>query len=239
MDALAYAADFIRLKRADVVFAGGVEELCEETFRYFEKMGYLSGTDGSQPLCRPFDAGRNGTVLSEGAAVLVLEDLEHALKRGADVIALVKGCGNAFSPDGSGIGLATAMENALSDAGMSEEDIGYIAASANGTARLDAMEVRAIREVFKGRAGQIPVSAVKSMLGESYSASGALATAAAAGVLKRGFLPPTVNFREKDPELGIDCIPNEAREVQFDRALITASDPHGNNAAVLLERYRG
>lgn len=237
LDAIAYAADFIRLKRADVVLAGGVEELCEETLLFFEKMGYLSGADGSDPLCCPFDARRKGTILSEGAAVLVLEDMDHALNRGAEILALVKGCGNAFSSERPEAGLAAAMRAALNEAVATSNDIGYIAASANGTARLDAMETRAIREVFGELAGQVPVSAVKSMCGETYSASGALAVAAAAGALKEGFLPPTVNYREKDPECDLDYIPNEARQVQAGSALVTASDPRGNSAAVVLERY--
>ena len=100
LDAVSYAADFIRLNRADVVLAGGVEELCEETFMGFHNLGCLSGTDGSEPICCPFDARRNGTILSEGAAVLVLEDEEHALNRDAVILARVLGYGNAFDPIG-------------------------------------------------------------------------------------------------------------------------------------------
>ena len=98
LDAVSYAADFIRLNRADVVLAGGVEELCEETFMGFHNLGCLSGMDGSEPICCPFDARRNGTILSEGAAVLILEDEEHALNRNGVILARVLGYGNAFDP---------------------------------------------------------------------------------------------------------------------------------------------
>jgi 3-oxoacyl-[acyl-carrier-protein] synthase II len=98
LDAVSYAADFIKLNRADVVLAGGVEELCEETFLGFHNLGCLSGFDGSEPLCCPFDARRNGVILSEGAAVLILEDEEHALRRGASIMAKISGYGNSFDP---------------------------------------------------------------------------------------------------------------------------------------------
>ncbi|HWR73420.1 MAG TPA: beta-ketoacyl synthase N-terminal-like domain-containing protein, partial [Nitrospirota bacterium] len=115
LDAVSYAADFIRLNRADAVLAGGVEELCEETFLGFHTLGFLSGTDGASPLCCPFDRRRNGVILSEGAAVLVLEEETHAKSRGADILAAVMGYGNAFDPradtsfDRAGQGLKTAI----------------------------------------------------------------------------------------------------------------------------------
>ncbi len=154
LDAVSYAADFIRLNRADVVLAGGVEELCEETFMGFHNLGCLSGTDGSEPICCPFDARRNGTILSEGAAVLVLEDEEHALNRDAVILARVLGYGNAFDPSAdrnfnhAGQGLKNAITLALQEAALNPEDIDYVCACANSSKGLDRMETKVIKEVF-------------------------------------------------------------------------------------------
>ncbi|NCO67895.1 MAG: beta-ketoacyl-[acyl-carrier-protein] synthase family protein [Nitrospirae bacterium] len=260
LDAVIYASDFIRLNRADVVLAGGVEELCEETFLGFHNLGYLSGIDGSEPISCPFDARRNGIILSEGAAVLVLEDLEHALKRGAEILATVKGYGNSFdaslpfnsplgkggyrgvkwSDDGfkhAGTGLKNAITIALKDAPLSPEDIGFISASANSTKGLDRMETRVIKEIFGAHAFNILVSSIKSMVGESFSASGSLSLAAAVGAIKNGFIPPTVNYIEKDPECDLDYVPNKAIQKNINHVLVISSDPYGQNTAIVLSRY--
>ncbi|MBM4137669.1 MAG: beta-ketoacyl-[acyl-carrier-protein] synthase family protein, partial [Nitrospira sp.] len=187
LDAVSYATDFIRLNRADVVLAGGVEELCEETFLGFYKLDCLSGTDGSDPLCCPFDVRRNGIILSEGASVLVLEDLEHALNREATIFARIMGYGNSFDPladrnfNHAGKGLNNAIILALKDASLKSDDIDYISASANSTKGLDRMETAVIKEIFGEHSFKIPVSSIKSMVGESFSASGALSMAAAVG----------------------------------------------------------
>src|SRR4030066_2216356 len=231
LDAVSYAADFIRLNRADAVLAGGVEELCEETFLGFYNLGCLSGSDGSGPICCPFDARRNGVILSEGAAVLILEDEDHALRRGAEILAVVMGYGNSFdaslpsvslhskggikgvkgSNDGfivEGIGLKNAITLALKDASLNPEDIHYISSCANSTKGLDRMETSVIKEIFGESAYDIPVSSIKSMVGESFSASGALSLAAAVYAIKNGFIPPTVNYKKKDPECDLDYVPN-------------------------------
>jgi 3-oxoacyl-[acyl-carrier-protein] synthase II len=190
LDAVAYAADFIRLNRADIVLAGGVEELCEETFLGFHKLGFLSGTDSSAPICCPFDARRNGIMLSEGAAILVLEDEKHALNRGAAILARILGYGNAFDPEAdnsfnhAGMGLKNAINLALMDASLNPEDIEYISACSNSTRGLDRMETRVIKDVFGSHAYTIPLSAIKSMVGESFSASGALSLSAGVGAIQ-------------------------------------------------------
>jgi len=241
LDAVAYGADFIKLNRADVVLAGGVEELCEETFLGFHKLGCLSGKDGSEQACRPFDARRNGTILSEGAAVLVLEDEEHALNRGATILARVMGYGNAFTPVAENrfnhTGLKHAVVHALQDASLNKEEIDYICACANSTKWLDRMETRAIKEVFENHAYTIPVSSIKSMVGESFSASGVMSLAAGIGAIKKGLIFPTVNYKERDPECDLDYVPNEARHKQIMTVVVTSSDPYGQNAAVILGRY--
>ncbi len=240
LDAVSYAADFIRLNRADVVLAGGVEELCEETFLGFYNLGCLSGSDGSEPISCPFDARRNGVILSEGAAVLILEDEDHALRRGANIFATVLGYGNSFDPMAdmdfthSGKGLFNAITLSLQDASLSSGDIDYISASANSTKGLDRMETRVIKDVFNEHARNIPVSSIKSMVGESFSASGALSLAAAVGALYKGVIPPTVNYQEKDTGCDLDYVPNEARMKKLKNVLITSSDPYGQNAAMVI-----
>ncbi len=242
LDAVSYAADFIKLNRADAVLAGGVEELCEETFLGFHTLGYLSGTDSSQPVCCPFDARRNGTILSEAAAVIVLEDKDHALRRGADILSRLIGCGNSFDPSSdrgfncAGKGLKEAITIALKDASINPEDIDYIASSANSMKGLDRMESGVIKEVF---GADIPVSSIKSMVGESFSASGGLALAAAAGAIKRGFIPSTVNYKERDRDCDLDYVPDKSRQKGIKRVLVTSADPLGQNTAIVLERYEG
>jgi len=243
LDALSYAVDFIRMGRADCVLAGGVEELCEETTRGFHLLGCLSGADGSEPLSCPFDARRNGVILAEGASILVVESDEHARARGASVLAEVRGRGNAFDPltDSSflraGQGLKSAVQEALREAGLRPQDIDYVCSGANSTKGMDRLESRVIREVFGGAASAPPVSSIKSMVGEAYSASGAFAAAAAVGAIRKGFLPPTVNYEVRDPECDLDYVPKVARKRSVTTALITAADPYGQSAALILGAY--
>ncbi|HYQ47554.1 MAG TPA: beta-ACP synthase, partial [Thermodesulfovibrionales bacterium] len=123
------------------------------------------------------------------------------------------------------------------DAGCLAEDIDYISACANSSRHLDRMETKMIREVFGERSRTIPVSAIKSMIGESFSASGSLSLASAVGVIRDGIIPPTINYLEKDPECDLDYVPQEARAMSVRRAMVTASDPYGQNSAVILGRY--
>jgi len=243
LDALSYAVDFIKLSRANAVVAGGVEELCEETFLCFYELGYLSGSEGSEPLCCPFDRRRDGIILSEGAAVLVLEEFEFSLNRDSEILAVVKGYGNAFNPSAegapgeSGEGLEKAITLALKDAALSAGDIDYICSAANSTKNLDRMETLAIKKVFGNHAFKVPVSSIKSMMGECFSASGGLSVAAAIGALRKGFVPPTVNYQEKDPECDLDYVPNHARQKSIHNALVISSDPYGNNSAMVLGKF--
>ena len=243
LDAVSYAVDFIKLKRADVVLAGGVEELCEETFLGFYKLGYLSGTNGSDLICCPFDARRNGIILSEGSAILIIEDSEHALGRGAEIRAVVKGYANAFDGESrndfshDGEGLKKAVTLALGDASLSPDEIDCVSACANSTEGLDRFETGVIKEVFGERAATLPITAIKSMIGESFSASGALSLAAAVGMLTRGFIPPTKNYEEKDPACDLDYVPRNAREKNVNNVLILSSDPYGSNTAMVVGKY--
>jgi 3-oxoacyl-(acyl-carrier-protein) synthase len=203
---------------------------------------------------------RNGVILSEGAAVMMLEDDDHALKRSAEILAVIKGYANSFDPSplfnsspgkegyrgvkGSkegfpveGKGLKNAITLALKDAYLNPEDIDCIFACANSTKGLDRMETNVIKDVFGKHAYNIPVSSIKSMVGESFSASGALSLAAAVGTIKKGFIPPTMNYKERDPECDLDYVPNTAREKDIKNVLVISSDPYGQNTAIVLSRY--
>ena len=243
LDAVCYASDFIKLGRASTVLAGGVEELCEETFLGFHRLGCLSGSDGSAPVCCPFDARRNGVILSEAAGILILEDSGHALARGTEIMAVVKGYGNSFAASAGrdfhdcGAGLEEAIRIALSEASLAPTDIDYISSCANSTKGLDRMETKAIKEVFGAHAFAVPVSSTKSMVGESFSASGSLSLTAAVGALRKGFIPPTVNYEETDPECDLDYVANHSRQKDVENVLVLSSDPYGNNTAVILGRY--
>ncbi|MCG2722489.1 MAG: beta-ketoacyl-[acyl-carrier-protein] synthase family protein [Thermodesulfovibrionales bacterium] len=240
LDAVSYAADFIRLGRADIVLAGGVEELCEETFLGFYNLGCLSGIDGSEPVSCPFDVRRKGIILSEGAAVLVLEEEKRALERGAEIYATVLGYSNSFDYESTidfshnGKGLGNAIKNALKEASLAPEEIDYIGSCANATRGLDRMETLVVKDVFGKYAYDIPVSSIKSMIGETFSASGALSLAASTGCLHRGFIPPTVNYEEQDPKCDLDYVPNAARKKMIENALVLTADPYGNNIAMVI-----
>jgi 3-oxoacyl-[acyl-carrier-protein] synthase II len=153
------------------------------------------------------------------------------------------GYGNSFSPTGykknkyEGIGLRNAISIALKEASLKPEDIDYICSSANSTKELDRMETEVIKSVFGEYANKIPVSSIKSMVGESFSASGALALTAAIGAIQRGFIPPTINYKERDNLCDLDYVPNEPRQRDINTVLVTSADPYGQNTAVVIGRY--
>lgn len=249
LDAVSYAADFIKLGRADAVLAGGVEELCEETFLFFNALNWLSGSDGSAQLSRPFDAKRNGFVFSEGAVVFALEEKECALKRGADINAVIKGCGNAFSLvrdndlsyvlgnlRDEAMGLADSITSALKNASLNPQDIDCIFSCANSTQKLDAVEAEAIRIAFRQYAHQVPVTSIKSLIGESYSASGAFALAAGVCAIMNDFIPATMNYKEKDQICDLNYVTGAAIRQKVNNALVLSADPYGQNNAVIIGR---
>lgn len=242
IDSIIYAADFIKLNRAEVVLAGGVEELCEETFLCFHTLEYLSGTDGSEPICCPYDMRRNGFIFSEGAVVLVLESYEHALRRSANIIAKISGYGNSFEPSDqigfkrSCSGLVSAIKEALDRASLSPEDIDYICGSANSHYDLDKLETEAVKTLFGESAKKIPMSSIKSVIGETFSASGSFGVAASIFAFEKDFIPPTINYKIKDPYCDLDYVPNTPRSQRVNRILILSTDPYGQSSALIIER---
>jgi 3-oxoacyl-[acyl-carrier-protein] synthase II len=236
LDAIIYASDFLKLNRADAVLAGGVEELCKETFMMFHELGFLAGKNGSTPISCPYDKRSNGFIFSEGASVLVLESDEHASGRGAKTLAQILGHGSSFESSsghyyGSGKGLENAITSALQDAALKSDDIDYICSSANSTKELDMIEAKTIIKIF---GDLVPVSSIKSMIGESFSASGALAVSAAVGVLNMNFLPPTVSYEGNTGDLGISLVSNSAKKAHANKVLVLSADPFGNNSALIL-----
>jgi 3-oxoacyl-(acyl-carrier-protein) synthase len=175
--------------------------------------------------------------------VLVLENEEHALNRGAVILARILGYGNAFDPMAdsnfhhAGHGLKNAVTLALREAALNPDDIDYVCACANSSKGLDQMETSVIKEVFGSRALSLPVSAIKSMIGESFSASGAFSLAAAVGALRKGLIPATMNYHDKDPGCNLDYVPNVSRKKQPQNILVTSADPYGQNSAVIVGRY--
>ncbi len=242
LDAFCYAADLVRMGRSEAALAGGVEELCEETCLALHGLDWLSGTGGDSVRCCPFDARRNGLVPGEGAAFLMLEEREHAAKRGARIAARVLGWSSAFDPLSSasfaeaGQGLEAAIRNALEQASLAPQGIDCIFSSANSSIGLDVMEARVINRVFRDLAHPVPVTAIKSMLGETCSASGALALAAAVGCLEKDMIPPTANYHDRDPECGVAVVREHMPLQGPGNVLVLAADPYGPNAAVILGR---
>lgn len=243
-DAIYYAINMISLYDYKVVLSGGVEELCEQTYKGFYKIGHLAGSrDGKEEVDCPFDKRRNGIIFGEGASILVLEELEHAKTRGAKIYAELLGYGTSFDPDSRDIyspnakGAVRAMKACLENACLNSGDVEYVSAGANSTLDCDAMETTALKEVFGPAVKRLPVSSVKSMIGETYSASGAMNLAASLGILEQNVIPPTVNYVKPDRRCELDCVPNEARAQKVNNILIDSFSPTGSNSVLAVGRF--
>jgi nodulation protein E len=226
------AVDQLRLGRADVMLAGGSDTpLVPSVIRGWEAL-----RAAARVTCRPFSADRDGLVIGEGAGMVVLETYEHAKARGAPILAELAGCG--MSGDASDIvaptveGPVAAMQACLADAGMAPEDIDYINAHGTGTKFNDQLETQAIRRVFGAHADKLSVSSTKSMHGHCMGASGAVELIACVMAVREGIVPPTANYREKDPECDLDVTPNVARHRKVRAAMSNAFAFGGTNAVV-------
>ena len=243
IDALKYAVDFIRLGRVRAVLVGAVESLSLASFTGFYSLGFFAGIKGEELSC-PFDRRRNGIILSEGAAVIAIEDEEYAKNRKANIYAEVKGVGNCFdaykmgkyNPDASG--LKESIKKAVTNSGLGITDIDYISASANSVPEQDRLETKAIKDVFDGFAHNIPVSSIKSMIGEPFSAGGLLQIAASIGSIINGFIPPTINYKVKDKDCDLDYVVNKSRVARINNVLINNFGPGGSNASVVISKYQ-
>jgi 3-oxoacyl-[acyl-carrier-protein] synthase II len=229
-----------------VVLAGGVEELCEQTYKGFHKIGHLAGSrPGKEEVDCPFDKRRNGIVFGEGASIVILEELEHARERGANIYAEVLSYGTSFDPKSHNIynpkaeGAAKAISLCIEDAGFGKDDIDYISAAANSTLDCDAMETEAVKRALGDRAKQVMISSIKSMIGECFSAAGAMNLAAAIGILEKRFIPPTINYKEADRRCDLNYVPNKASDKKAERILIDSFSPTGVNSALAVGKYSG
>lgn len=245
--AIGEAFEWIRRGDADVVLTGGSHSMVYPLgVAGFSLLTVLSKRN-SEPerASRPFDKKRDGFVLSEGAAALLLEEREHALQRNAPIYGEVIGYGSTADAyrltdmDPEGEGARRALEGAIRKAGIRPEEIDYI--NAHGTATLvnDAIETLVIKKVFKEKARQIPVSSIKSMLGHLIAAAGATELIACLLAIRDGVVPPTINYEEPDPDCDLDYVPNQAREVRVETALSNSFGFGGQNICLIVKRDRG
>jgi beta-ketoacyl-acyl-carrier-protein synthase II len=238
------AAETIRRGDADVVLAGGTESCMHPVILagFCAMRGLVAEEEDPTLASRPFDATRAGFVMGEGACVLLLEDLERAQARGARVYAEVLGYGTSndahhmAQPDPESVGVAEMMRAALARAGVAPERVGYINAHGTSTPQGDLAETKAVKDVFASHAYELAISSTKSVLGHLFGAAGAVEAMMCVRALHEGVLPPTINYRNPDPECDLDYVPNEARRVQVDVALSNAMGLGGHNACVLLGR---
>ena len=245
--AIGDAADMIRLGRADVVFAGGTEAgVTPIGIAGFSAMRALSQrNDDPEHASRPFEADRDGFVMGEAGAVLVLEELGHATQRGARIYAELVGYGvssdaqHLTEPDPTGRSPARAMVMAFADAGVSPDQIDYINAHGTSTPLGDASETRVIKRALGEHARKVPISSTKGATGHSLGAAGAVEAIFCTLAIHEGVLPPTINYETPDPECDLDYIPNEAREADVGVAVSNSTGFGGHNASIVLRRFAG
>ena len=244
LDALIYASDFLKLGRGKAVLAGGVHGLTPDIFWGAYRSGILSGSrNGDIEISAPFDKRRNGFIIGEAAALLVIERLEDALERDAKIYAEIKGYGCTFNPDKvSPDNIDTTqgvrcISLAMKDAGLNAEDISYIAACANSSVTGDKMEAKIIKDYFGDYADKIPVSAIKSMTGECLDASGSIQSVAGVLAINDGIIPPTINYQEKDEDCILDCVPNKSRKTEVNNVLINSFSDTGNISSIIISKY--
>lgn len=231
-NAIGHAFNAIRAGRYQRILAGGYDALSELVF-----VGFDSLQAATPEKCRPFDCNRSGMVLGEGAALFALEELESACSRGTEILGEIIGYGistdnhHLTQPNPDGSGPRRAMEQALAQARLAPDQVGYINAHGTATILNDSAEGKAIMELF----GNVPVSSTKSMMGHSLGAAGAIEAAVTLLALQHQFLPPNINFRESD--LSLNVVANEAREAQFDCAVSNSFGFGGTNATIVFRKF--
>jgi 3-oxoacyl-[acyl-carrier-protein] synthase II len=243
--AVGEAVEMIRRSDADIMLGGGSHSMIHPLgVTGFNRLTALSTrNDAPQKASRPFDLNRDGFVLGEGAAMVVLEELDHARRRGARIFAEMTGYGStadAFAatdshPDGRGA--SACMRLALRDAGLSPAEVGYINAHGTSTKVNDRVETLAIKQVFGEAAARVPVSSTKSMTGHLIGAAGAAELITCVEVLRQNLMPPTINYETPDPECDLDYIPNSAREGRVRHALTNSFGFGGQNISLVVSRF--
>ncbi|MFA5422972.1 MAG: beta-ketoacyl-[acyl-carrier-protein] synthase family protein [Phycisphaerae bacterium] len=239
------AAMLIRKGAADVMLAGGAHSMIHPLgVTGFCRLTALSTrNDSIETASRPFTASRDGFVIGEGGAILVLESLEHAKSRGAKILAEVIGYGSSSDAfrvtdmHEEGRGAIQSLEAALKDAGIGYSDVDYISTHGTSTAENDAIETKAIKAVFKDKAKSTPASSVKSMMGHLIGATGAAELITCVLAIRDNIVPPTMNLNDPDPALDLDYVPNKARKMQVDIAVNESFGFGGQNDVVIVKRY--
>lgn len=245
-DSIGAAADMIKRGDVKAVITGGAESTITPIgFAGFGQAGALSVKRNNEPqlASRPFDEDRDGFVMGEGACVLVLEDLEHARARGAEIIAELAGYGSTADayhithPAQNGEGAVRSMKQALNKAGLSEDQLGYINAHGTSTPINDREETRAIKTVFGEHANKIPISSTKSMHGHLLGAGGALEAAICALAVNKRIIPPTINLENNDPDCDLDYTPRKAKNMEIGSALSNTFGFGGHNTALIFTEF--
>jgi 3-oxoacyl-[acyl-carrier-protein] synthase II len=239
------AYETVRRGDAEVIITGSSEAPIHPTIvaSFTTMRGLADDNEHPEQACKPFDARRDGFILSEGAAALVLESLDHALARGAPIVAEIIGYGNSadardmIAADETGAGAARAMKMALRKAGIAPDAVDYINAHGTGTPLNDSAETQAIKTIFGPHAYRMAVSSTKSMIGHLMGAAGAVEALICALVVHDGRIPPTINLEQFDPTCDLDYVPNIAREAPVNVALSNSIGLGGHNSAVILRRY--
>jgi beta-ketoacyl-acyl-carrier-protein synthase II len=245
-DAIGEAYRLIKHGYNDVIAAGGTEAAITPLgMGGFTSMKALSESEDINRASIPFDKERSGFVMGEGAGVLIIEDYQHAINRGAKIYAEIIGYGNSCdayhitSPLPNGEGGVKAMESALADAKLNYDKIDYINAHGTSTSINDKTETTAIRTVFKEHADKLAVSSTKSMTGHMLGATGAFEAIVCAKALQNSFIPATINYLEKDPECDLDIVPNQGREQVIEYTLSNSLGFGGHNSTIILKKYQG
>ncbi|NOW05686.1 beta-ketoacyl-ACP synthase II [Clostridium beijerinckii] len=243
-NAVGNAFKVIQRNDADIMIAGGAEACVTKlTLSGFCAIKAMTTNHDPATASRPFDSERNGFVLGEGSGVLILEEYEHALNRGANIIAEIVGYGctnDAFhitAPAEEGEGAARCMKIALEDAKITPSDIGYINAHGTSTKANDKNETMAVKSVFGKHAYELAISSTKSMTGHLLGASGAIEAIITACALREGFIPPTINYKNQDPDCDLNYVPNEGKNFEFTYALSNSFGFGGHNATLVLKAF--
>lgn len=243
-NAIGNAFKIIRNEEAKIMITGGAEAVITPlVFSGFCAMRAMSKSNNPSNASRPFDAERDGFVMGEGAGILVLEELEHALRREANILGEIVGYGctndayDIVAPNPEGEGAARCMLKAIQNSRISTEDIGYVNAHGTSTVYNDKMETLAIKRTFGEQAKSIPISSTKSMTGHLLGASGAIEAIITTLALKDGFLPPTINYNTKDPECDLDYVPNVGRSADINFALSNSFGFGGHNSTLVFKKY--
>ncbi|MFH1380697.1 MAG: beta-ketoacyl-[acyl-carrier-protein] synthase family protein, partial [Candidatus Omnitrophota bacterium] len=234
---IGFAFDLIRTGKSDVVLAGGTDPLSRIAFTGFSRLFAMA-----PEKCQPFDKNRKGMMIGEGAGILVIESLESAKKRNASVYAEILGYGlscDAFNMTiPSEKGISKVIEKAIKNSRIKKEDVDYISAHGTGTGPNDKTETSAIKNVFGDSVKNISLTSIKSMLGHTMGAASALEAITCALIIENNIIPPTINYETPDPECDIDCVPNKAREKEVNVALNDSFAFGGNNACLVLSKFK-